>query len=403
MQTSRGIIHVDMDCFFVAVERLHDPSLHGIPVATGGSPDGRGVVSSASYEARAFGVRSAMPMGQALRLCPHLRVVSGGGHGRYGEYSHRLRAIFLRFTPLVQMASLDEAYLDLAGTGRLWGSPLQAAHLLREAVFRETQLSCSLGAGTSKLVAKIASGLCKPRGLLYVPAGSEERFLAPLPVRKLPGIGPRTAERLASVGIRELGELAALKPSRAEALFGEHGPALVARAKGEDRTPVLPGESAKSIGAEETLGRDTRDPDELHSLVMDLCEKVAFRLRRHGSTAATVTLKYRFANFETHTASTTLHQPANDDSAILEAASRLLRQRVLSRPESVRLLGVTASNLSSGFEQTDVFEVEASEKRKRLLSAVDRLRGKHGYDSIRRAGGTSPDKRDSPPAREDHE
>ncbi len=386
---NRAILHVDMDSFFVSVERLHNPALRGIPVVTGGSPEGRGVVSSASYEARAYGVRSAMPMGQALRLCPHLHVVTGG-YGRYGEYSRRLHAIFLRFTPLVQMASLDEAYLDLHGTERLWGPPLAAAEKLRAAVLAETELPCSLGIATSRMVAKVASGLCKPSALMYVPPGSEERFLAPLPVRKLPGIGPQTAARLKDIGVTRLGQLAAIPDGRARALFGEHGPDLTARARGEDTTPVVPDESPKSIGAEETLGRDTRDAEEMHALVTEMCERVAYRLRKHCFTARTVTLKYRFSSFETHTAARSLPAPTDDESVLLAAASQLLDERVLRRREAIRLLGVTASNLVEGWDQEDLFDAEARERRKRLLGAVDQLRGKHGFDALRRGSGKPP-------------
>lgn len=392
---SRIIVHVDMDSFFVSVERLHDPSLRGVPVVTGGSAAGRGVVSSASYEARAYGVRSAMPMAQALRLCPHLRVVSGG-HGRYGEYSRQLRAIFMGFTPLVQMASLDEAYLDLGGTEKLWGPPLAAAEKLREAVLAGTNLPCSLGVASSRMVAKVASGLCKPAALLYVPHGSEESFFAPLPIRRLPGIGPRTAERLQQVGVHTLGQLASIPEPRLRAMFGDHGPELAARARGEDDSPVVPDEAPKSIGAEETLGRDTRDLGEMHALVADLCERVAFRLRQQGFTARTVTLKYRFASFETHTAARSLPEPVCDESLLMAAAFDLLEERVLRRREAVRLLGVTASNLMTGWDQEDLFDAETRERRKRLLGAVDRLRGKHGFDALRRGSSKPPPGKDPP-------
>ncbi|MBI1292022.1 DNA polymerase IV [bacterium] len=383
------VMHVDMDCFYVSVERLLDPSLNGLPVAVGGSPDGRGVVSSASYEARRFGVRSAMPMGQAMRLCPQLVVVRGS-YGMYAKHSAALAEIFRRYAPVVRMASQDEAYLDLTGTGRLYGTPLVAAERLRRDVLAETRLPCSIGIGSNRLVAKVASDLCKPKGLLWVPPGSEERFLAPLPIERIPGVGHRIAERLHAIGARRVGDVVTLGAATLDKHFGEHGRDLYSRCSGVSSAHVTEHEPAKSIGAEETFDRDCSDAEVLDASLSALSEKVASRLRAEGIVASTITLKYRFHDFETHTAATTLAYPVDDELAILEAARGLLAAKWGGR-RAIRLLGVTTSGLTESSAQLDLLAEEGREKRDRLHAALDRIRGKHGYGGIRRASseGTS--------------
>lgn len=382
------VLHVDMDCFYVSVERLLNPELEGIPVAVGGTPDGRGVVSSASYEARRFGVRSAMPMGQALRLCPQLKVVSSS-FGAYREYSEGLEKIFRRYAPIVQMASQDEAYLDMTGTGRLYGTPLLAAERMRAEILEELRLPCSIGIGSNRLVAKIASDLCKPKGLLWVPEGSEREFLAPLPVSRVPGVGPRTAEALRSIGILRAGDAAAHPIERLTRVLGEHGADLAARFQGIASSRVVEHEPPKSIGAEETFQVDCTDPGVLDQLLSYLAEKVAGRLRAEGYRGTTITLKYRYHDFETHTASKTLAFAVDDELMILDVARELFASRWNTR--AIRLLGITSSGLVATDGQLDLLAEEGRDRRDRLHEAMDRIRGKHGFTGIRRgSSGTSP-------------
>ncbi|MDX2175162.1 MAG: DNA polymerase IV [Candidatus Sumerlaeia bacterium] len=379
----RVVAHLDMDTFYVSVERLLDPSLEGLPVAVGGSPAGRGVIASASYEARAYGVRSAMPTAEALRLCPKLILV-GRGFSEYAEYSRRIHEALLHFTPQVQMASQDEAYLDLTGTERLWGVPATAAERLRRTITAETGLPCSVGIGSNKLVAKVGSGMAKPAGVRVVERGGEAAFLATLPVRKIPGVGPKSVAVLEAHGIRTCGELAALDAEGARALFGDHGSELVARARGESDAPVVVEAPPKSLSHEETFPQDTRDAEFLDGILSNLCEKVANRLRRHGARAALVTLKYRYQGFETHTAARSLADPTDDEVELLRAARTLLAEN-WNRGRAVRLLGVAAGNLVFGRAQLDLFAAAEDERKLRLHAAIDAIRGRHGYGAVRRA------------------
>lgn len=376
MTTDCAIAHLDMDCFYVSVERLHDPSLVGIPVAVGGPEGGRGVISSASYEARAFGVRSAMPVTRALQLCPRLKLVQGS-MSKYSEYSRKIHDILLGFTPMVQMASQDEAYLDLTGTGRLWGPALRAAQLIRETIFRETSLPCSIGLASNKLVAKIASGLCKPSALMYIPSGSEESFLAPLPIRRIPGIGPKAAEKLKLYGVERVGQGATLDRRIASRLFGSMVNEFYEKMRGRSSDIVQPGELPKSIGGEETFGEDQWDREFLVGILSALSEKVAWRLRINECRARTIILKYRYSNFETHTASTTLPSPTNDEGELL-AISRAMLEEKWDKRRPLRLVGVTGSNLVYGEYQDDFLESGRHEKMDRLHAAIDAARDRHG-------------------------
>lgn len=377
------VAHLDMDAFYVSVERLLDPSLEGKPVVVGGSPDGRGVVCSASYEARRFGVRSAMPASHAVRLCPDAVFVRGD-YGRYGEYSARVRAVLERFTPTMEVASQDEAYLDLAGTERLWGAPPACFHRLREAVTAETGLPCSVGGGTRKYVAKIASGLCKPRGLLWVPAGSEAGFLGRLPVGRMPGVGPRARERLAELGLVTLGQVQQLDPADLERMFGSWGRSLALRCRGMADSAVTPRAESKSISHEVTFETDERDGAALRSVLSDLAERVAVRLRAEALSARTVVLKYRYAGFETHTASQTLSLASQDDRVLFRVAAGLLESR-RDPSRALRLLGLAAANLAGDEGQMDFFESGGEDKARRLSGAVDALRERYGHGVIRRA------------------
>jgi len=382
----RVILHLDMDCFYVSVERLLDPSLEGIPVAVGGTPDGRGVVASASYEARKFGVRSAMAMGMALRLCPHMRVVSSA-YSQYSKYAEHIHTILREFSPLVQMASQDEAYVDLTGTERLWGPPQVCAQTIRDRITREVKLPCSIGLASSKLVSKVASDLCKPQGFLWVPTGSEESFLAPLPVGRLPGVGSRTEERLAEFGITKIGHLRLRPEGELETLFGSHGRDLAERARGIGSSEVIPYAPPKSIGAEETFAEDTADMETLVGLLSNLSEKVASRLRKTECLATGVTLKYRYDDFETHTGACALADPTDDEVELLNHAKNILTHH-WQRHRRIRLLGVTATGLLFGKRQSDLFREAELQKQERIHAAIDAIRDKHGYSAVRRAAST---------------
>lgn len=384
---SRSILHVDMDCFYVSVERLLNPRLEGRAVIVGG-PSARGVVSSASYEARAFGVKSAMPMGQALRLCPHA-VVVGGSMETYVEYSRRVRTVFEEFSPLVEMASLDEAYIDLSGTERLWGPAWRAAGRLRDRVMEATGLPCSLGLATNKLMAKIASSHAKPKGFLQVLAGCEAAFLAPLGVGALPGVGPRTETHLKQYGLVRIADVARLDPAMVERILGNHGRDLWERANGIHEGLVQPDREPKSIGRSHTFEQDVEDAGKLLALLSAMTEDIAATMRGEGLRARTVTLKLRFPNFETHTAATTLPCATDDDRELYRAGEALLRAHWTQRAR-IRLLGITASHFEGAGFQLDLFDAERQEKQRRLNTALDAIRGRHGFESIQRVRSRGP-------------
>ncbi len=301
----RLICHLDMDAFFVSVEELFDPSLKGKPVVVGGKRDQRGVVAAASYAARKFGVHSAMPLRTASRLCPHAIFVDGHPQ-RYREYSKKVFAVLNRFTPQVEMASIDEAYLDLTGTERLHGSPLRVAHALHRAIGSDTNLKCSLGLASSRLVAKVSSDQAKPNGVLYILPGQEARFLAPLDVRKIPGVGKKTEASLHQLGIHRVGDLAALDESFLASHFGRWGLALAGKARGVDAggwfdAAIGADEDPKSISHEHTFNEDTADRQRLETTLLRLSEMVAKRLREHALYSRTIQLKLRDEDFSTIT------------------------------------------------------------------------------------------------------
>ena len=384
------IFHVDMDAFFVSVEELYDPALKGKPVVVGGRPNERGVVAAASYAARKFGVHSAMPLRTAYRLCPHANFVDGHPE-RYREYSERVYEIFNRFSPRVEMASIDEAYLDLTACERLLGPPLQAAHRLHEMVARETRLPCSIGIGTTRLVAKIASDQAKPNGVLFVVPGAEQAFLAPLEVRKVPGVGKVMEKNLHGLGIRTVGELARSRPEFLAEEFGLWGEALAGKSRGEDAggwfdSPVGAHEDPKSVSHETTYGEDTKEVRVLEATLIRLSQMVGRRLREHGIYGRTVELKLRYSDFSTITRALTLEDSTQLDNAIVESALELFR-RNWSRGRAVRLLGVKVSSLSRQAGQLPLLDSGAQEKWRRALAAVDRLRDRYGERSVELAGG----------------
>src|SRR3984957_17794071 len=380
-----SILHVDMDAFFVSVELLERPELRGKPVIVGGgSPDQRGVVTSASYEARKFGVHSAMPLRTAGRLCPHA-VFLDGHHEKYGEWSDRVATILAKFSPIVEMVSIDEAYLDLAGTERLHGPPLAAADKLLRTVTSTTGLPCSGGLGSTRLVAKVGSEQAKPRGLVWVVPGSEARFLAPLPVRKIPGIGEVTERSLLALGLKTVGELADVPHEKLQKIFGQWGTALYRKARGGDSYEFVIDAEPKSISHNHTFGEDTSDAPTLLTMLSHLSQKACKRLRESGLSTRTLTLTIRYTGFDTYTRSKTLPEPPNLDSDIFATFQNLFHEhRNLKR--KVRLLGVALGGFSHGNEQLDLLESEKRTKLENLVKTTDGLRNRFGFDSVQFGG-----------------
>src|SRR5215468_7439888 len=310
-----SILHVDMDAFFVSVELLERPELRGKPVVVGGQKDQRGVVSAASYEARKYGIHSAMPLRTAGRLCPDA-IFLDGHHEKYGEWSDRVATILAKFSPVVEMVSIDEAYLDLAGTERLHGPPLAAADKLLRTITHNTSLPCSGGLATTRLTAKVASDQGKPRGLVWVAPGMEARFLARLPIRKIPGIGEVTERALRALGIETVEQLAAHSQEKLEKIFGQWGTALYRKARGGDAYEFLIDAEPKSISHNHTFGEDTADVAEMESVLSHLSQKACKRLREAGLSTRTLTLTIRYAGFDTYTRSKTTNEPLQFDADI---------------------------------------------------------------------------------------
>jgi len=381
MEPGRIIFHVDMDAFFVSVEELLDPSLKGKPVIVGGAKDQRGVVAAASYAARKFGVHSAMPLRTAAKFCPD-GIYLDGHPELYREYSGRVHAILCRFSPKIAMASVDEAYLDMTGTVRLLGPPLKAAHDLHEAIGSELNLNCSVGIGISRVVAKIASDLAKPNGVLFVRPGYEERMFAGLPVRKMPGIGKVTEARLQELGIRTFADLNARRDL--ENHFGAYGSAMAGKARGEDAGGWFDEEigegSAKSISHEHTFGEDTADAQVLETTLARLTEMVGRRVREQRVLARTIQLKLRYSDFTTITRAHSLAEPTNSDHTILTNVRALFHDN-WRRGAKVRLLGVHVSGFDVA-NATASFDFDGSERWKQALSAADRLRDKYGESAV---------------------
>ena len=381
-----------MDAFFVSVEELYDPALKGKPVVVGGRPNERGVVAAASYAARRFGVHSAMPLRTAYKLCPQATFVEGHP-ARYREYSGRVHEVLQAFSPLVEMASIDEAYLDLSGTERLYGPPLRAAHLLHERMKAATQLNCSIGTAASRLVAKICSDQAKPNGVLWVVPGREAAFLAPLDVRKVPGVGKVTEKNLHALGIRKVGDLARLDDAFLEERFGKWGLALAGKSRGEDAggwfdTEIGAEEGPKSISHEHTFMEDTADAARLEATLSKLCEMVGRRLREHGLHAGTIQLKLRYKDFSTITRAHSFARGTQLDTEIFEEIRALFRRNW--RPgAAVRLLGVHASGWTEGGEQMDLLGEDRHERWKQALAAADRLRDRYGDSAVSLAASLS--------------
>lgn len=381
----RLICHVDMDAFFVSVEELFDPSLKSKPVVVGGSKEQRGVVAAASYAARQFGVHSAMPLRTAARLCPQAIFVDGHP-ARYREYSKKVFAVLNCFSPQVEMASIDEAFLDLTGTERLHGPPLQAAHALHESIRTETKLKCSLGLASSRLVAKVSSDQAKPNGILYILPGQEANFLAPLNVRKIPGVGKKTEASLHRLGIRRVADLAAIEETFLASRFGRWGLALAGKARGEDvggwfDSPVGADEDPKSISHEHTFSEDTSDAQRLETTLLKLSEMVAKRLREHRLYARTIQLKLRKKDFSTITRALSLDHATQLDREIASAVIALFRH-AWDAKSPIRLLGVHAGSLQQAEGQMSLLEESCTARLREAFRSVDHIRKRFGEASI---------------------
>ncbi len=389
---TRTYFHVDMDAFFVSVEELYDPSLKGKPVVVGGRPDQRGVVAAASYAARKYGVHSALPLREAARLCPHAIFLEGHPE-RYRESSAAVRRVFLQFSPIVEMASIDEGYLDMTGTERLHGPSLKAADLLHQTMKRETRLNCSVGIATARVVAKVASDQAKPNGILHVLPGLEAAFLAPLDVRRLPGIGKVTEDRLRQSGVRTIGDLAALNESALGRKIGEGLAALIDKARGHDAggwydQEVGANDDPKSISHEHTFNRDERDASALESMLARLSEMVCRRLREHQLHARKVQLKLRYSDFTTYTRAHTLERPTQLDAEVLEIVRALFRAN-WEKGRAVRLIGVQTNALEAASSQMDLLASTQETRLKQAMNAVDSLRDRFGESAVSLASGMS--------------
>jgi DNA polymerase IV len=399
MPTYRKILHLDLDAFFCSVEELRNPALRGKAFAVGGRPEDRGVVASCSYPARMCGVRSAMPMGRALRLCPDLIIVSGR-HKLYSEYSEAVMQRVRDLSPLVEQISIDEAFLDVSDLAQPASS---IAGELQKAVRTELELPCSLGAAINKLVAKIANDVGKaarksgqpPNAITVVPAGEEAAFLAPLPVEALWGVGPKTAARLLELGITTIGQLAQRSEIELVHHFGKNGADLGRHARGIDDSPIITTHEAKSISQETTFSKDVRDEKILKRTIFEQSEMVGRRLRQDRLCGATVKLKIRWPDFTTLTRQVSFEIAIEQDQQIYQAAVGLF-EKVWKAPQAVRLIGVGVSGLKPPIRQLSFWEGggdpdhgASKEKEQRLQLAIDQIRQRYG-DSILQRGEKSP-------------
>jgi DNA polymerase-4 len=377
---ARRIMHIDLDAFFVSVEQVADPSLRGKPVVVGGRPRGRGVVAAASYEARAFGLRSGMPLVTASRLCPQAIFIQGS-FPKYREASEKFMAILANFSPYLEPMGLDEAYLDVTGFESLHGSIKQMALKIKQQVKKELGINASIGIASGKVVAKVASALAKPDGLLEIGEGEEAAFLAPLPIARLPGIGQKTEPKLKSLGIDTIGKLSALPLEALKSHFGASGEVLQRFARGIDDREVEPPAEAKSTSRETTFAKDIKDPAKLESTLRYLGERVGADLRQKNKRARCITLKLRYGDFTTITRRQTLSQSTDSDQTIFETGQGLLKKALGGEKRAVRLIGIGVSELVEAGRQLDMMDSSA-QRQEQLNKAIDRIRRKYGFTSI---------------------
>jgi DNA polymerase-4 len=377
---SRRIMHIDLDAFFVSVEQVGNPGLKGKPVVVGGKPEGRGVVAAASYEARAFGLHSGMPLATASRLCPQAIFIQGS-FPKYREASRKFMEILADFSPYLEPMGLDEAYLDATGFESLHGSIKQMAQRIKQRVKKELGINASIGIASGKVVAKVASEMSKPDGLLEVGEGEEAAFLAPLPIARLPGIGKKTEPKLKSLGIDTIGKLSATPLKALKSHFGASGELLKRFASGIDEREVEPPAAAKSASRETTFSQDIKDPARLESTLRYLGERVGADLRQKNKRARCVTLKLRYGDFATITRRKTLSQSTDSDQTIFETGQKLLKQALAGEKRAVRLIGIGVSELVEAGRQLDMMDGSA-QRQEQLNRAIDRIRKKYGFTAI---------------------
>jgi DNA polymerase-4 len=376
----RIIFHLDLDAFFASVEQLRHPRLRGKPIVVGGGPGTRGVVASASYEARRYGVRSAMPLSRVKRFCPHC-VFLPCRFDDYEEVSEKLFGLLERFTPVFEPLSLEEAYLDLSGFRLLYGHPLQTAEKIHEEIKNRLGLNSSIGIASGKLVAKIASSRAKPNGVLHVLPGNERGFLAPLPVCDIPGVGKKTAGELKLLGARTVGHLAALGEKILGSALGKFGSWLYRTALGEDSEPLFPPAEPKTVSRETTFPEDLLSRERLEAALSALTAKTCHALREAGKQARTVTVKLRYPDFETISRSQSLSEPTDLDRDVFEIAVKLFR-KAWARRLRIRLVGVCLSNLTGKSWQPSIIGGPQTDRFKRLYASLDRIRERYGYEAI---------------------
>jgi len=378
---TRTIIHIDLDSFFVSVEQVLNPKLRGKPVVVGGRPDRRGVVATPSYEARAFGLHSGMPLVTAARLCPQAIFIEGNFE-KYREFSHKFMAILYDFSPFIEPAGIDEAYIDVTGFESIHGSIQQMAMAMKKRIQSELGLPASIGIASCKVVAKVASDFSKPDGLIEVANGKEREFLAPLPVDKLPGIGKKTTKILKNLGIHTIGALSQMPSQYLKSRFGSNGEGMGRFANGIDNSQVSPPGEASSISRETTFGEDTLDLEFLKANLWNQSEKIGADLRRKGKQARCVKLKVRYADFTTITRSHTLRENISTNQAIFQTGVNMLEQILKTERRGVRLIGIGVSHLVELGEQSNLF-VSSTPKLEKLNETIDRIRDRYGFGAIK--------------------
>ncbi|GBD89207.1 DNA polymerase IV [bacterium BMS3Abin03] len=374
----RTIFHLDLDAFFVSVERILDPSLKGKPVIVGGDPKyGRGVVAACSYEARAYGLHSAMPIRTAYRLCPH-GIYVNGSHKEYSRFSKAVKNILSQYAPVIERASIDEFYMDFTGCRNVYGSLFGFASFLQKEIWEKLSLPCSIGIGSNKTVAKIGSDCMKPRGITYILPGMEKEFLAPMPVESIPGVGKVTLKDLHSKGIYKIADITKLPQDYFAAAYGKYGIDLYRKANGGGSEYLSVEREQKSISHERTF-KDVTSKTYLKQKLFKLTGKVCQELRDNGWQASTVTIKLRYSDFQTLTRSKTI-KPTDDDRIVFDIAWDMLL-KAHTRRVAVRLIGIRLSQFKEYSKQEELFEWEEI-KRKKMLRAITRLRDRYGYDII---------------------
>ncbi|MEA1872489.1 MAG: DNA polymerase IV [Chloroflexota bacterium] len=384
---ARCIFHIDLDAFFVSVEQALNPKLKGKPVIVGGDPERRGVVASASYEARPFGIHAGMPSSKARRLCPQAIFIRSH-FSLYKDASSKFMEILGYFSPYIEPLGLDESYLDVTGCEGPYGSPRQLALAIKERIHKELEITASVGIATCKVVAKIASDLCKPDGLLEIAPGEERAFLNPLPVAKLPGVGKKTEQSLKEMGTTTIGELASLPLDTIKRQFGATGAVIHSYARGiDDREVEAPGE-AKSISQQLTFARDTLDRNFLEANLHNLCQEVCQELRSQNKRARCLAIRLRYADFKTITRQVILKEASDVTQVIFAAAQQLLSKALAEREKPVRLIGVRISSLIGEGKQLPMFN-SGTEKPEHLDKAIDKIRNKYGSTAIKTGNGIS--------------